>query len=151
MKNKVQRFEKILKTRIKGREEQQLLLSSEKKEEDRLVDLLRDLETKKKEALVSFGLQGKEPLTVQEMWFSRKAIDRVESSICAQGDVLCSVRTTIEVTEARLVEKHRDVQIMEKYVSDLVDEWKDAILKKEQVELDDIAGIRHCSLQRGPA
>ena len=61
------------------------------------------------------------------------------------------MRTTIEVTEARLVEKHRDVQIMEKYVSDLVDEWKDAILKKEQVELDDIAGIRHCSLQRGPA
>ncbi len=149
MKNKVQRFEKILKTRIKGREEQQLLLSSEKKEEDRLVDLLRDLETKKKEALLSFGHQGKEPITVQEMWFCRKAIERVESTICDQGDVLCSVRTAIEETEARLVEKHRDVQIMEKYVSGLMDEWRNSVLKKEQIEMDDIAGIRHCALQRG--
>ncbi len=151
MEKKVRRFEKILRTRIKGREEQQLLLSSEKKEEDRLVDLLRDLETKKAEALLSFGLQGKNPLTVQEMWFSRKAIDRIESRICDEGDVLCSVRSTIEKTEARLVEKHRDVQIMEKYVSDLVDEWKAAALKREQGELDDIAGIRHGSLQRGSA
>ena len=151
MKNKVLRFEKILKTRIKGREEQQLLLSSEKKEEDRLVDLLRDLETKKKDALLSFCHQGKEPMTLQEMWFSRKAIERVESSICDQGDVLCSLRSSIEETEARLVEKHRDVQIMEKYVSDLVDEWKDTVLKKEQIEMDDIACIRHCALQRGPA
>ena len=151
MKNKVQRFEKILRTRIKGREEQQLLLSSEKKEEDRLVDLLRDLETKKKDALLSFCHQGKEPMTLQEMWFSRKAIERVESSICDQGDVLCSLRSSIEETEARLVEKHRDVQIMEKYVSDLVDEWKDTVLKKEQIEMDDIACIRHCALQRGPA
>ena len=151
MKNKVLRFEKILKTRIKGREEQQLLLSSEKKEEDRLVDLLRDLETKKKDALLSFCHQGKEPMTLQEMWFSRKAIDRVESCINDQGDILCSVRTTIEATEARLVERHRDVQIMEKYVSDLVDEWKDTVLKKEQIEMDDIACIRHCALQRGPA
>ena len=151
MEKKVRRYEKILKTRIRGREEQQLLLSSGKKEEDRLVDLLRNLEEKKEEALVIFGRQGEKPLTVQEMWFSRKAIDRIESRICDEGDVLCSVRSTIEATEACLVEKHRDVQIMEKYVADLVEEWKAAALRREQGELDDFAGIRHGSLQRGSA
>jgi hypothetical protein len=41
------------------------------------------------------------------------------------------------------VEKHREVQIMEKYISSMVQEWRTTLQKNEQTEMDDIAGIRH--------
>ena len=57
MKEKVDRFERILKTRVKGREEEQLLLAGQKSEEEQIVSRLDTLRSQKERALVSFGMQ----------------------------------------------------------------------------------------------
>jgi flagellar export protein FliJ len=142
MKEKVNRFERILKTRVKFREEEQLLLSDQKSEEDRLLSCLDALRSEKECAVTSFCMQQRELLTPQEMWFQRKSIDVIEKRICDGDSSLCDVRQEIEATEIRLLEKHREVQIMEKYISFMLDELKSVSQKNEQAEMDDIAGIR---------
>lgn len=148
MNAKVNRFERILKTKVKVRDDERILLSAEKQEEERILGVLESLGAEKDRAMASFGLQEGGLFTPQEMWFSRKTIDVLDNRICKEGDSLCGVRKSIEDTEIRLREKHRDVQIMEKYISAVVQEWKDGVKKSEQTELDDIAGIRHGSLRR---
>ena len=149
MNAKVNRFERILKTKIKVRDDERLLLSMEKKEEERLLSVLETLGTEKEQALASFGSQKDETFTVQDIWFRRKAIDLLDSRICREGESLCGVRQSIENTEARLLEKHRDVKVMQKYISFLVEDLQDESKKQEQSELDDIAGIRHGSPKEG--
>lgn len=148
MKEKVDRFERILKTRVKGREEEQLLLAGQKTEEEQIVSRLDTLRSQKERALVSFGMQQGMLLSPQEMWFQRKSIDVIEKHICDGDSSLCDVRQEIEATEVRLVEKHREVQIMEKYITSMVEEWRTTLQKNEQNEMDDIAGIRHCARGR---
>ncbi len=75
----------------------------------------------------------------------KEAIDLLENRICSEGESLCGVRQSIEDTETRLLEKHRDVKAMEKYISFMVMDLQDEEKKREQSELDDIAGIRHGS------
>lgn len=148
MKDKVDRFERILKTRVKGREEEQILLADQKGEEEQLLSHLDILRSEKERALVSFGMQQGMLCTPQEMWFQRKSIDVIEKHICDGDTSLCDVRQAIEATEVRLVEKHREVQIMEKYISSIVEEWRTNRQKDEQKEMDDMAGIRHGSQGR---
>lgn len=143
MKEKVDRFERILKTRVKKREEEQLLLADQKSEEEQIISRLDTLRSQKERALVSFSMQQGALFSPQEMWFRRKSIDVIEKHICDGDSSLCDVRQEIEATEARLVEKHREVQIMEKYITSIVEEWRTTLQKNEQNELDDIAGIRH--------
>ncbi|MBL3538771.1 flagellar export protein FliJ [Aminivibrio sp.] len=143
MNAKVNRFERILRTKVKVRDDERILLSSEKKEEERLLSVLESLGTEKEKALESFGSQKDETFTVQDIWFRRKAIDLLENRICREGESLCGVRRSIEDTEARLLEKHRDVKAMEKYISFMVLNLQEETRKKEQSELDDIACIRH--------
>ncbi len=71
------------------------------------------------------------------------------TAVSAGGESLCGVRQSIENTEARLLEKHRDVKVMQKYISFLVEDLQDESKKQEQSELDDIAGIRHGSPKEG--
>ena len=145
MNAKVNRFERILRTKVKVRDDERILLSIEKKEEERLLSVLETLVTEKEEALASFGSQKDETFTLQDIWFRRKAIDLLENRICSEGESLCGVRQSIEDTETRLLEKHRDVKAMEKYISFMVMDLQDEEKKREQSELDDIAGIRHGS------
>ena len=112
MNAKVNRFERILKTKVKVRDDERILLSMEKKEEERLLSVLATLGTEKEQALASFGSQKDETFTVQDIWFRRKAIDHLDSRICREGESLCGVRQCIENTEARLLEKHRDVKVV---------------------------------------
>lgn len=145
MREKVNRFQRILKTRVKIREEEQLILADQKSEEERLKTRLDMLHTEKKRAFDSFCDQQGALLTPGEMWFHRKSIDVADKRICDGNSSLCDVRQAIADTEVRLVEKHREVRIMEKYISTIVDEWREETLKSEQFEMDDIAGIRHGS------
>ena len=145
MKEKVDRFERLLKTRVKSREDEQLMLADQRSEEERILSSLEALHEQKNRALVSFEMQLETLSTPQEMWFQRRSIDVIAKRICDDDSTLCDVREDIEATEVRLVEKHRDVQIMEKYISSMVAEWRTVLLKNEQDELDDIAGIRHGS------
>ncbi|MDI9370227.1 MAG: flagellar export protein FliJ [Synergistaceae bacterium] len=149
MKEKVDRFQRILKTREKSREEEQLLLADQRGEEERLVTRLDVLHTEKKKAFDEFRTQQGELVSPREMWFHRRSIDVVDKRICDGNSSLCDVRQAIEATEVRLVEKHREVRIMENYITSMLDDWRTSILKSEQSEMDDIAGIRHGNGTRG--
>ena len=145
MKEKVDRFERILKTRVKGREEEQLLLAGQKSEEEQIVTRLDTLRSQKERALVSFSMQQGTLISPQDMWFQRKSIDVIEKHICDGDSSLCDVRQEIEATEVHLVEKHREEKKKKKYISSIVEEWRTTLQKNEQTEMDDIAGIRHGS------
>ena len=147
MIKKINRFERILKTREKVRDDERMVLSREKSEEERLVSLIDSLGSEKDKALNSFGAQGDESCTVEDLWFRRRAIDLIQDRICLEGDSLCSVRQAIVDSEARLLEKHKDVKVMEKYISIMVDDWQEEGKRQEQSELDDMAGIRHGALK----
>ena len=145
MNAKINRFERILKTRVKVRDDEQILLSMERREEERLVDLIESLDAKRNRALDSFGEQGEELFTAQDIWFRRKTIDFIDDHISREGDALSGIRRSIEDSEARLLEKHREVKVMENYISFMVETRQEEEKKQEQEELDDIAGIRHSS------
>jgi len=59
MNAKINRFERILKTRVKVRDDEQILLSFERREEERLMDLIENLGASRSRALDSFGEQGR--------------------------------------------------------------------------------------------
>ena len=143
MNAKINRFERILKTRVKVRDDEQILLSIERREEERIMDVIENLGVKRNRALDSFGEQGEESLTIQDLWMRRKAIDFIDDRLCREGDALSGVRKSIENCEARLLEKHREVKVMENYISFMVETMQEEEKKLEQSELDDIAGIRH--------
>lgn len=145
MNAKINRFERILKTRVKVRDDEQILLSFERREEERLMDLIENLGASRSRALDSFGEQGEEFFTAQDLWLRRKAIDFIDDRISREGDTLSGVRKSIESTEARLLEKHREVKIMENYISYMVENRLEEEKRLEQSELDDIAGVRHGS------
>ena len=54
MNAKINRFERILKTRVKVRDDEQILLSFERREEERLMDLIENLGASRSRALDSF-------------------------------------------------------------------------------------------------
>ncbi len=143
MNAKINRFERILKTRVKVRDDEQILLSMERREEERLLDLIKSLGAERNRALHSFGDQEEEIFTAQDLWFRRQAIDFIEGRISQEDDVLSEVRDSIRDCEARLLEKHREVKVMEKYISHMVENMQEEEKRQEQTELDDIAGIRH--------
>nr|WP_286953943.1 hypothetical protein [Aminobacterium sp. UBA4908] len=59
------------------------------------------------------------------------------------NEALQKVRESICQSEERLVEKHKEVRIMEKYVGKLRYQYREFLLLAEQEELDDIASVRH--------
>lgn len=149
MIKKINRFERILKTREKVRDDERLALSRGKTEEERLVSLIDTLGAEKRKALTSFGAQEDESFTVEDLWYRRRAVELLQDRISLEGDSLSTVRQDIADSEARLLEKHKDVKIMEKYISIMVEDWQEEDKRQEQSELDDMAGIRHGSLKGG--
>ena len=59
------------------------------------------------------------------------------------------MRQRIAGTEARLVERHRDVKVMETYVDGLKAEARRIGFETEQLELDDIAMMRFSRMRQG--
>lgn len=140
---RIDRFSRILKTREKLREEEQIRLRDQKNEEEGLLQKLSFLNTEKRTAFNRFSTVSEGSiLSTQEIWFHRQVVDVIDKRINKESDSLNSVRKTIADTETRLLEKHRDVKIMDKHIDNLVKTWNLEILTLEQQEIDDMAGIR---------
>ena len=101
MNAKVNRFERILKTKIKVRDDERLLLSMEKKEEERLLSVLETLGTEKEQALASFGSQKDETHRAGYL-VQTKSHRPPYSRICWEGETSAGEQS-IENTEARLL------------------------------------------------
>jgi flagellar biosynthesis chaperone FliJ len=81
-------------------------------------------------------------ISLQQLWYERQSIDAIERTVDTGKQELECCRQRIEETKDVLVEKHRNVQLMEKHVGKLVDLDNKRILAVEQKGLDDITSMR---------
>ena len=143
MRQRIQRFSRILKLRENERQAEQIVLAEERREEDTVLRRLDALSGEKTEAIAAFRGQGDDPVPLQEIWLRRQSIEVIEKHIDRSKESLIDVQRRIEGTEARLVERHRDVRMMEVTVDHLKFSARQIEFETEQNELDDIAVMRY--------
>ena len=103
---------------------------------------LSQLEGEKAQAIRDFSTTGTQSISANDLWFQRQFIDAIDTDIVKGKSSLADVRTRILGTEARLVERHRDVRIMETYIDHLKEADFLERLSIEQNELDDVATVQ---------
>lgn len=149
MHQRIRRFNRILKLREDNRRSEQTLLAEERREEKDVLDRLFSLEGEKSKAVEDFCGCGESTASCSELWFRRQFIDSIEDRIHEGRDSLQDVRQRIAGTEARLVERHRDVRVMETYVDRLRAVDFQNRMEAEQLELDDVAMVRYSRMKKG--
>ena len=143
MHERILRFNRILKIREDSRRNEQAILAAERSEERSVMDHIAQLEGEKKQAISDFSKAGGQAVSATDLWFQRQFIDAISTDISRGQDSLAEVRTRIAGTEARLVEKHKDVRIMETYIDHLKEADMQEQLGIEQNELDDVATMQY--------
>ena len=142
MHERIARFNRILKIREDSRKNEQAILASERSEEREVIAHITQLEGEKKQAISDFSRAGGQAVSATDLWFQRQFIDAINTDITRGQDALSEVRTRIADTEARLVERHKDVRIMETYIDHLKEADMQEQLGIEQNELDDVATMQ---------
>ena len=148
MYQRVKRFNRILKIREDSRREEQAILASERREELDVLDRLAALETEKTTAVKEFSKAGEQGMSGTQLWFQRQFIDAIDTDISKGRISLNDVRQRIAGTEARLVERHKDVRVMEAYIGHLKEAAFKEELDAEQIELDDVATMQYARVKR---
>ena len=143
MQQRIQRFGRILKLRENYRQTEQIILTEERREEDVVLRRLDSLDKEKTSAVDAFRGEAERTVSLQEIWFQRQTIDVIEKHIDRGRENLSDVRRRITGTEARLLERHRDVRLMETYVDRLKTDADKEFYDAEQLELDDVAVTRY--------
>ena len=142
MQQRIAKFNRILKIREDSRKNEQAILAAERSEERAVMDHLTQLEGEKAQAILDFSNSGGQAISATDLWFQRQFIDAINTDITRGQNSLAEVRNRIIGTEARLVEKHRDVRIMETYIDHLKEADFQEQLGIEQNELDDVATMQ---------
>ncbi|GHS93986.1 hypothetical protein AGMMS50276_05650 [Synergistales bacterium] len=150
MQQRIQRFSRILKLRENDRQTERITLAEELREEDAVLRRLESLGNEKSRALDDFRSSGEQTLSRQEIWFQRQTIEVIDKHIDKSKIQFNDVQHRIVETEERLIERHRDVRMMEGYVDRLKTDAVKVVLDAEQSELDDIAVIRYARLSSNP-
>lgn len=151
MHQRIRRFSRILKLREDDRRTEQTLLAAERQEEKNVLDRIFSLKGERARAVEDFCgcARGENTASCSELWFRRQFIDAIEDRIHEGQDSLQDVRQRIAGTEARLVERHRDVRVMETYVDHLKAVDFRSRIEGEQLELDDLALGRYSRAKKG--
>ena len=142
MQQRIARFNRILKIREDSRRNEQAILAAERSEERAVISHITKLENEKTQAIQDFGTAGEKMISATDLWFQRQFIDAINTDITKGKDSLNEVRNRIVNTEARLVEKHKDVRVMETYIEHLKEIDFQEQLDIEQNELDDVATMQ---------
>lgn len=125
------------------REEEQINLKLYKHEEDKILLSIVTLDEEKKDALQTFSsISEGQTLTCQEIWYNRQVLDVIDRNIHKETIVLSTVRKKITDTETRLIERHREVKIIDKHVENLTAASNKTERLLEQEEIDDVVTIR---------
>ena len=143
MLERIQRFDRILRLRENYRQTEQIILAEERREEDSVLNKLDSLGKEKKGAMDVFRGEVERTVPLQEIWFQRQTIEVIEKHIDDGKEDLRDVRHRIAGTEERLMERHRDVRLMETYVDHLKTDADKELLDAEQIELDDVGITRY--------
>ena len=142
MQHRIAKFNRILKIREDSRNNEQAILAAERSEELAVMTHLNQLEAEKNKAIKDFSSAGNKMISANDLWFQRQFIDAINTDIVKDNNALTDVRNRITGTEARLVEKHKDVKIMETYIAHLKEINFQEQLGIEQNELDDVATMQ---------
>ena len=143
MQQRIAKFNRILKIREDSRKNEQAILAAERSEERAVMDHLTQLEGEKSQAIRDFSNAGGKAISATDLWFQRQFIDAINTDVMRGQNSLTEVRTRISNTEARLVERHKDVKIMETYIDHLKEANFQEQLGIEQNELDDVATMQY--------
>ena len=143
MQQRIARFNRILKIREDSRRNEQAILAAERSEERAVINHITQLENEKTQAIKDFSSTGEKMVSATELWFQRQFIDAIDTDIIKDKNSLSEVRNRITNTEARLVEKHKDVRVMETYIDHLKEINFQQQLEAEQNELDDVATMQY--------
>ena len=142
MQQRIAKFNRILKIREDSRRNEQAILASERSEERAVLNHITQLENEKTQAIRDFSTTGEKIISATDLWFQRQFIDAIDTDIHKGQESLKEVRGRIINTEARLVERHKDVKIMETYIGRLKELNFQEELGIEQNELDDVATMQ---------
>ena len=142
MRQRIQRFDRILKLRENDRRTEQITLAEERREEETVLRRIDSLGVEKKQAIEDFFDGAEKIVSPQVLWFQRQSIDVIEKHLGESRENLSDVRRRITGTEERLLERHRDVRMMEGYLDRLKTDVCKELIDIEQGELDDIAVTR---------
>ena len=143
MQQRIARFNRILKIREDSRRNEQAVLAAERSEERAVINHITKLEGEKAQAIADFSKTGEKIVSATDLWFQRQFIDAINTDIIKDKNSLDEVRVRISNTEARLVEKHKDVRVMETYIDHLKEINFQEQLEIEQNELDDVATMQY--------
>jgi flagellar export protein FliJ len=143
MKRRIHRFERILRTREVERDEVQRELSRRLEREREAEGTLDALARERGSAMGAFCGAGERTLSLRELWLERMGLDHLEAQVKAAERGLAEARASVLTAREHLVEKHRDVRILELYVEKLRKGLVQIELASEQAFLDDLAGQRN--------
>ena len=143
MQQRIERFNRILRLRENYRQEEQITLSVERREEDAVIHRLDSLGKEKLSAVDAFRGEAERTVPLHEIWLKRQTVEVIEKHINSGKENLSDVRRRIAGTEKRLLERHRDVRLMETYVDNLKTDAEKESNTAEQKELDDVGITRY--------
>ena len=143
MQQRIERFNRILRLRENYRQEEQITLSVERREEDAVIHRLDSLGKEKLSAVDAFRGEAERTVSLHEIWLKRQTVEVIEKHIDSGKENLSDVRRRIAGTEKRLLERHRDVRLMETYVDNLKTDAEKESNTAEQKELDDVGITRY--------
>lgn len=143
MASDVVRFKRVLRVREVERDISQSELAAKMAEEEKILRGLSEIQEKKESALAEFCSGQERVVSPQQLWFERQSLDVMEKKLDSEKTKLQSCRVEIEEKKNDLLEKHRNVQLMDKHVDKLkARDFKKAI-DAEQNNLDDITTMRY--------
>ena len=149
MASEVVRFKRVLHVREVERTVTQSELAEKMNQEREILERVNEMETKREEALDEFCARTDEVVSPQQLWFERQNLDAMEKDLdCGKKQLECC-QNEIEEKKVVLVEKHRNVQLMERYVDRLKERAAKKELDVEQNNLDDITSMRYLRTVRG--
>lgn len=149
MAGEVKRFSKVLHVREMERDITQSELAEKLAEESDIMKRIDAIAAKRESALQDFCAGSGAIVSPQQLWFERQSIDMMDKTITVEREELASCRRKIEETKDVLVEKHRNVQLMERHVDKLRKRDQKLMIAAEQVNLDDISSMRFLMSRRG--
>jgi flagellar export protein FliJ len=141
MSGGLKRFKRVLHIREEERELTQLELGVRMREEESILTRMSEIEARRDDAMADFCAE-KGVVSPQQMWFERQNLDVMEKKLNLNKQELECCRVQIEETKTELLEKHRNVQLMERYVDKLKEREDKKVLSAEQNNLDDINTMR---------
>lgn len=143
MKDRIDRFRKILKAKETARDLVRKELAELKRQEEVFLDHLRELRDEKLEYMRRFENIASGNVTIEGLRIGSEDISRTEDRIKEGIVKVLRLRKKMEAVEAALLEKHRDVRKVETYLLQMELQWEKECLRKEQMAVDEIAGMLH--------